>query len=63
MSPKSMTSTFLLKIANLEFFAAVELVLRGHVSKHWALSVERVESPKIYFSLIFGHMEAYMSAF
>ena len=25
---------------------------------HLALSVERVESPKICFSLIFGHMEA-----
>ena len=34
------------------------LHLRGHVSKHLALSVERVESPKICFSLIFGHMEA-----
>ena len=34
------------------------VLLRGHVSKHWALSVERVESPKICFPLIFGHMEA-----
>ena len=38
--------------------ANVWIFLRGHVSKHLALSVERVESPKICFPLIFGHMEA-----